>query len=122
MTDIEFYTALQICMTADPKHKQCGKCPLLHSERACEYEIRDEIRHRLIKARQDNRNGFAQLNFISSVNEVMPMGDSNGRYCGQCGRKFTDGVGNYCQACGTKVDRRYFQTDNKGAAGNVEVR
>ena len=106
MTDIEFYTALTLCMTADPKHKQCGKCPLLHSERNCEYVVRDEIRHRLILARQDKHNGFTQLSFIgATVREEKPMGDRNGYYCGHCGRKFTDGVGNYCQACGTKVMR-----------------
>ena len=70
--------------------------------------MRDEIKHRLILARQAKSNGFTQLSFIEPVKEVMPMGDSNGRYCGECGRKFTDGVGYYCQACGTKVDSRYF--------------
>ena len=65
MTDIEFYTALQICMTADPQHKRCDKCPLLHSERACEYVIRDEIRHRLILARQDKTNGYTQLSYLA---------------------------------------------------------
>lgn len=106
MTDIEFYTALTLCMTADQKHKQCGKCPLLRSERNCEYVLRDEIRHRLILARQDKHNGFTQLSFIgATVREEKPMGDRNGYYCGHCGRKFTDGVGNYCQACGTKVMR-----------------
>ena len=64
MTDIDFFTAMQICFTADPQHKRCEKCPLLHSDRACEYVLRDEIRHRLILARQERSAGYKQLSLI----------------------------------------------------------
>ena len=64
MTDIDFYTALQICMVANPKYRQCVKCPLLHSEQVCEYVLRDEIRRRLIRAKQDKSNGFTQLSYL----------------------------------------------------------
>lgn len=66
MTDIDFFEAMQRCFTADPQHKRCGTCPLLHSERACEYVLRDEIRHRLILARQERSNGFKQLSLLGS--------------------------------------------------------
>lgn len=64
MTDIDFFTAMQICFTADQEHKRCEKCPLLKSDRACEYVLRDEIRHRLIMARQERASGFKQLSMI----------------------------------------------------------
>ena len=64
MTDIDFYTALQICFTADKEHKRCDRCPLLRSERPCEYVVRDEIRHRLILSRQERASGFKQLSMI----------------------------------------------------------
>lgn len=64
VTDIDFFTALQICMTADPEHKRCERCPLLRTDRPCEYILRDEIRHRLILARQERAKGFKQLSLI----------------------------------------------------------
>ena len=69
MTDIDFYETLMRCVTADSicyqrREKKCNLCPLLNSERPCEYEIIDEIRHRLILARQDRANGFKQLSMI----------------------------------------------------------
>lgn len=65
MTDIDFYTALQICTAADPKHRKCGKCPLLHSEQVCEFVLREEIRNRLILARQDRSKGYTQLSYLA---------------------------------------------------------
>ena len=64
MTDDDFYEALQRCFMVEPKYKRCGSCPLLHSERNCEYVMKDEIRHRLVLARQAKRDGFKQLSLI----------------------------------------------------------
>jgi hypothetical protein len=69
MTDVEFYESLVRCVTADSlchdrRHKRCAACPLVTSERPCEYELIDEIRHRLVMARQESANGFKQLSLI----------------------------------------------------------
>ena len=69
VTDIDFYETLIRCVTADSlcyqrKEKKCGNCPMVTSARPCEYEIIDEIRRRLVAARQDSANGFKQLTFI----------------------------------------------------------
>lgn len=61
-----------------------------------------------VKKLNDEAIEFEQIPMIAdNIPSAKPMGEwSTGWYCGQCGRKFTDGIGNYCQACGTKVIRR----------------
>ena len=69
MTDIDFYEALMRCVSADSlcyqrRDKKCSHCPLIGSERPCEYVVIDEIRHRLIMARKERSAGFKQLSLI----------------------------------------------------------
>ena len=68
MTDVDFYTALVACYSycADKNARRaiCGRCPLLHSERPCEYVLKDEIRKRLIIARKERAKGYQQLEFV----------------------------------------------------------
>ena len=65
MTDIDYYNAVRICMTADPEHKQCGKCPLLHCEIDCETELRYETQRRLVHAKQERAAGVRQLTYLA---------------------------------------------------------
>lgn len=69
MTDVDFYETLIRCVTADciryqMREKNCSKCPLVSTSRPCEYEIIDEIHHRLIRARQEAKTGYKQLSLI----------------------------------------------------------
>ena len=64
MTDIDYFTALEICTTADPQHKRCGRCPLLHCEIDCETQLRYETHNRLVRARQEKAAGVHQLTFM----------------------------------------------------------
>lgn len=69
MTDVDFYESLIRCVSADAlcyqrKEKRCASCPLVASGRPCEYELIDEIRHRLILARQQRSAGYKQLSLI----------------------------------------------------------
>ena len=64
MTDLEFYDTLMRCFEIDRDHKRCDKCVLLNSKRVCIYEMKDEIRARLIRARREDANGFKQISMI----------------------------------------------------------
>lgn len=64
MTDLEFYDTLMKCYEIDPEHKRCSKCHLLHSRRPCVFEMKDEIRRRLIRARREEAEGFRQISMI----------------------------------------------------------
>lgn len=64
MTDIEFYTAIQCCYGKKPKEQNCGRCPLLRSEIACDIKLRYEIQRRLTEAKRNAKNGYQQLSMI----------------------------------------------------------
>lgn len=62
MTDMVFYAALQRCYGIDRKARRCGNCPLLR-EINCELRMKDEIRHRIVLARQEEHRNGRQLTF-----------------------------------------------------------
>ena len=53
MKDLDFYDTLMRCFEVDPEYRRCEKCQLLNSKRVCIFEMKDEIRARLIRARRE---------------------------------------------------------------------
>ena len=64
MTDLEFYDILMRCFEVEPEYKRCEKCQLLNSRRVCIFEMKDEIRRRLFRARREEAIGFRQISMI----------------------------------------------------------
>jgi len=64
MTDFDYYTAVLMCYGATAKDKQCGRCPLLRCEIACDVKLMYETQRRRTMAHQEAAQGYKQLSMI----------------------------------------------------------